>query len=71
MLMLCVLVTGESRRAAFIEFVSGQSCSDAYRNANKAFLDGQQILVDYQRGGVMESWIPRRFGQAIFHFHLI
>ncbi|ORY01562.1 RNA-binding domain-containing protein [Basidiobolus meristosporus CBS 931.73] len=56
------IVTGDSRGYGFVEFQSERACRDAYMNANKATLDGRQILVDYERGRVMEGWIPRRLG---------
>jgi len=30
-------------------------------------IDGQKILVDFERGRVMEGWIPRRFGKPFIN----
>ncbi|CAG8516945.1 5253_t:CDS:2 [Acaulospora morrowiae] len=55
-------LTGDSRGYAFIEFTHERSCQDAYVNSYKMTIDDRQVLTDYERGRVMEGWVPRRLG---------
>ncbi|CAI2173504.1 5153_t:CDS:2 [Funneliformis geosporum] len=59
---MIMIVTGDSRGYAFIEFLHERSCQEAYRYAYRMSIDGRQILVDYERNRMMEGWIPRRMG---------
>lgn len=55
-------VTGESRRYAFIEFESQSDAFLAYRKANRTFIDGSEILVDFECERLLPGWVPRRLG---------
>ncbi|ORX81013.1 RNA-binding domain-containing protein [Anaeromyces robustus] len=56
------IVTGISRGYGFIEFESEKECKEAYKNGDNIKIDGQKILVDYERSRIMKNWIPRRLG---------
>lgn len=57
------LVTGFSKRYAFVEFEDEHSVSRAYREANKMELDGSELFVDYECERTLKGWIPRRLGR--------
>ncbi|GBG75232.1 hypothetical protein CBR_g19868 [Chara braunii] len=59
------IVTGASRRYAFIEFSSDNDMRYAYKRANNVMVDGYPILVDYTRQRLMPNWMPRRFGGGL------
>eukprot|EP00850_Spirogloea_muscicola_P000492 SM000002S05572 [mRNA] locus=s2:915343:916682:- [translate_table: standard] len=69
------IVTGASRRYAFVEFEDALGLEAAYRasiacftqpiHAHKLEVDGSAILVDYYRQGLMPGWMPRRLGGGL------
>eukprot|EP00795_Rhopilema_esculentum_P005218 gene5218-359_t len=56
------IITGNSRRYAFVEFKRERDARIAWREMNKAFIDGAEILVEFEQERVLKGWIPRRFG---------
>ena len=63
--------TQKSRGYAFIEFENKrefkrkQACltfSVAYNQGNGRRIDGNRVLVDYEKGRTIEAWLPRRLG---------
>ncbi|KAI8058076.1 hypothetical protein BDF22DRAFT_652210 [Syncephalis plumigaleata] len=55
-------VTGDSRGYGFVEFSSETDCEKAYRRSQHLSIDGRTVIVDYERGRIMEGWRPRRVG---------
>ncbi|KAI8805467.1 hypothetical protein BJ742DRAFT_407856 [Cladochytrium replicatum] len=58
-------VTGDSRGYAFIEYERQSDCERAYRMLNQQMIDGRAVLCDYERGRVMQGWVPRRRGGGL------
>ncbi|OTF71955.1 U11/U12 small nuclear ribonucleoprotein 35 kDa protein-like protein, partial [Euroglyphus maynei] len=56
------VLTGDSRRYAFIEFRRAKDADRAYAEGHNTLLDGRRILVDRELGRTMKNWKPRRFG---------
>lgn len=56
------IVTGCSKRYAFVEYKERNDAVKAYNNANKVILDERRILVDYELERVLKGWKPRRLG---------
>lgn len=56
------IVTGNSRRYSFVEFKRERDARTAWKEMNKAVIDGSEILVEYEQERVLKGWIPRRFG---------
>ena len=55
------IVTGYSKRYAFIEFYDERSAYSATKNC-KMMLDNTEIFVDNECERTMSGWIPRRLG---------
>jgi len=49
-------------RYAFVEFKHSRDCREAYHQLYRAHINGQQVIVDYERARVMTGWVPRRLG---------
>ncbi|KRZ60981.1 U11/U12 small nuclear ribonucleoprotein 35 kDa protein, partial [Trichinella nativa] len=56
------IVTGMSKRYAFVEFKHRRDMDIAWENAHHAIIDSSQIIVDREVERRMEGWIPRRLG---------
>ncbi|XP_022094105.1 U11/U12 small nuclear ribonucleoprotein 35 kDa protein-like isoform X2 [Acanthaster planci] len=56
------IVTGMSKRYAFIEYSKERYASRARRDANRLAIDGSEILVEYECERILPKWIPRRLG---------
>ncbi|XP_038053268.1 U11/U12 small nuclear ribonucleoprotein 35 kDa protein-like [Patiria miniata] len=56
------IVTGMSKRYAFVEYSKQRYASRARRDANHLAVDGSEILVEYECERVLAKWIPRRLG---------
>lgn len=56
------LVTGYSKRYAFIEFSSTEEANRAHARAHGMTIDSVSILVEYEFERSMPGWIPRRLG---------
>ncbi|CAN6881457.1 hypothetical protein Bca4012_071552 [Brassica carinata] len=61
---LCLIrhiVTGASRVYAFVEYETEKEMHRAYKDAHHSFIDGREIIVDYNRQQLIHGWrIPRR-----------
>ncbi|XP_067935173.1 U11/U12 small nuclear ribonucleoprotein 35 kDa protein-like [Watersipora subatra] len=56
------IISGFSKRYAFIEYKSGTAARKAAARANKMVLDDRELLVDMECERELEGWIPRRLG---------
>ncbi|XP_056322839.1 U11/U12 small nuclear ribonucleoprotein 35 kDa protein [Danio aesculapii] len=56
------VVTGLSKRYAFIEYKEERSLKRAWRDANKLILDQYELLVDVEQERALPGWRPRRLG---------
>lgn len=56
------IVTGKSRRYAFVEFEREGEARAAIRELNGSVMDAQEIVVDTENERTLNGWIPRRFG---------
>ncbi|KAF5275074.1 hypothetical protein FQA39_LY07011 [Lamprigera yunnana] len=56
------IVTGLPKGYAFIEYEREDNAEEAYRKANKLFIDGQAIFVDFECERLLKGWKPRRLG---------
>eukprot|EP00249_Psilotum_nudum_P013409 c24312_g1_i3 orf=1122-1733(-) len=59
------IVTGASRGYAFVEYETRKEMQRAYEAAHQITIDGNEILVDYNRQQLMQGWIPRRLGGGL------
>ncbi|KAF3604831.1 hypothetical protein DY000_02046402 [Brassica cretica] len=58
---LTLLMTGASRGYAFVEYETEKEMHRAYKDAHHSFIDGREIIVDYNRQQLIHGWrIPRR-----------
>ncbi|OAD71225.1 hypothetical protein PHYBLDRAFT_114596 [Phycomyces blakesleeanus NRRL 1555(-)] len=55
-------VTGASEGYAFITYDTTEAAKEAYQTAHQTIIDNHVILIDYERGRIMEGWVPRRLG---------
>ena len=56
------VVTGFSKRYAFIEYENEDHARYAFRHAQSIDIDGAQVYVDYEIERTLKGWIPRRLG---------
>ena len=56
------IVTGFSKRYAFVEYESEKDARYAFRHAQSIEIDGTQGYVDYEIERTLKGWIPRRLG---------
>lgn len=56
------IVTGISKRYAFIEYKEERSVVRARRDANKLVVDQQEVFVDFEQERTLKGWVPRRLG---------
>lgn len=56
------LVTGYSKRYAFIEFEDFIDAKKAFKDAHNRIVDESSIIVDWEHSRALPGWIPRRFG---------
>jgi len=59
------IVTGQSKRYAFICYAHKRDFEEAWRSTHHQIIDGSQILVEYERERLMKGWVPRRLGGGI------
>eukprot|EP01018_Ginkgo_biloba_P002329 Gb_07820 [translate_table: standard] len=59
------IVTGASRGYAFVEYETEREMRHAYEAAYHSIIDGNQVIVDYNRQQLMPGWIPRRLGGGL------
>jgi len=60
-------LNGKPRGYAFIEFKHRADMTDAYKKADGTKIDGRRVVVDYERGRTVKTWLPRRFGGGKGH----
>uniref|UniRef100_A0A1B6KZA3 U11/U12 small nuclear ribonucleoprotein 35 kDa protein n=1 Tax=Graphocephala atropunctata TaxID=36148 RepID=A0A1B6KZA3_9HEMI len=63
-LIRCI-VTGTSKRYAFIEYEEKVAAVTAYRKGYKMKLDDVLLLVDFECEHLLPFWIPRRLGGGL------
>lgn len=56
------IVTGLSKRYAFVEYKEERSVKRAWRDANKLVVDQYELFVDFEQERTLQGWIPRRLG---------
>ncbi|XP_068188255.1 U11/U12 small nuclear ribonucleoprotein 35 kDa protein [Antennarius striatus] len=56
------IVTGFSKRYAFIEYKEERAVVRARRDANKLLVDQHEVFVDFEQERTLKGWIPRRLG---------
>ncbi|KAA0704244.1 U11/U12 small nuclear ribonucleoprotein 35 kDa protein [Triplophysa tibetana] len=56
------IVTGFSKRYAFVEYKEERSVKRAWRDANKLVVDQYELFVDFELERTLQGWVPRRFG---------
>ncbi|KAL1449876.1 hypothetical protein WDU94_002348 [Cyamophila willieti] len=56
------VITGVSKRYAFIEYEMERACVEAIRVMNKTDFQGAEIIVDFEAGRSLKGWKPRRLG---------
>ncbi|XP_064395683.1 U11/U12 small nuclear ribonucleoprotein 35 kDa protein-like [Halichondria panicea] len=59
------IVTGRSSGYAFIEFETVEEAETAYEECHDMFLDGSQLVVDYEAERLLPGWVPRRLGGGL------
>lgn len=59
------IITGCSKRYAFVEYYYDEDFSSAFFGAHRMRLDDAQILVDFMREQTVPGWVPRRFGGGV------
>eukprot|EP00794_Sanderia_malayensis_P012837 gene12837-14157_t len=56
------IITGVSRKYAFVEYQHERDARIAYRELNKSFIDDAEIFVDFEQERALKGWVPRRLG---------
>ncbi|XP_038209028.1 U11/U12 small nuclear ribonucleoprotein 35 kDa protein-like [Zerene cesonia] len=56
------IVTGKSKKYAFIEFESRLSVERALKEMHREYIDGSEILVEREAERRLHGWKPRRLG---------
>ncbi|XP_072302242.1 U11/U12 small nuclear ribonucleoprotein 35 kDa protein [Eucyclogobius newberryi] len=56
------IVTGFSKRYAFVEYKEERSVNRAWREADKLVLDQHELFVDMEQERTLKGWVPRRLG---------
>uniref|UniRef100_A0A1A8RUS0 U11/U12 small nuclear ribonucleoprotein 35 kDa protein n=2 Tax=Nothobranchius TaxID=28779 RepID=A0A1A8RUS0_9TELE len=59
------VVTGFSKRYAFIEYKEERSVTRAHRDANKLVVDQHEVFVDFEQERTLQGWVPRRLGGGL------
>ncbi|XP_077360583.1 U11/U12 small nuclear ribonucleoprotein 35 kDa protein [Festucalex cinctus] len=59
------MVTGFSKRYAFVEYKEKRAVVRARRDANKLVVDQQEVFVDFELERTLKGWIPRRLGGGL------
>lgn len=63
------VVTGLSKRYAFIEYETYKMALNAYMHCKTLVLNNSEVLVDFECGRLLPGWKPRRLGKMIVdHF---
>lgn len=56
------LVTGLSKRYAFIEYETYKMALNAYVRCKSLVIKNTEIFVDFECGRILPGWKPRRLG---------
>ncbi|KAM3869180.1 U11/U12 small nuclear ribonucleoprotein 35 kDa protein [Diretmus argenteus] len=56
------IVTGLSKRYAFVEYKEERSVLRARRDASKLVVDQHELFVDFEQERTLKGWVPRRLG---------
>ena len=59
------IVTGFSKRYAFIEYEDERSADKAEYDANHSVIDQTEVIVMLECSRTMPGWVPRRFGGGL------
>ncbi|XP_066286978.1 U11/U12 small nuclear ribonucleoprotein 35 kDa protein-like [Branchiostoma lanceolatum] len=59
------IVTGYSKRYAFIEYTDEKSMWHAHRKSYKMELEQYEIFVDVENARTLKGWVPRRLGGGL------
>lgn len=59
------IVTGFSKRYAFVEFKEERALTRARREANKLLVDQHEVFVDFEQERTLRGWVPRRLGGGL------
>lgn len=55
------LVTGFSKRYAFVEYEAREAASKAHMQ-KYVVMDSRELIIEYECGRSLQGWIPRRLG---------
>lgn len=56
------IVTGLSKRYAFIEYETSKMALNAYIRCKSLIIKNSRLYVDYECGRILPGWKPRRLG---------
>lgn len=56
------LVTGLSKRYAFIEYETFKMALNAYISSKSLVINNSEVFVDFECGRLLPGWKPRRLG---------
>lgn len=56
------IVTGKSKRYAFVEYEDDKSMEKALFSMHKEYIDGSEIIVESEAERLLPGWKPRRLG---------
>ncbi|XP_047526238.1 U11/U12 small nuclear ribonucleoprotein 35 kDa protein-like [Pieris napi] len=56
------IVTGKSKKYAFLEYESGHSVEKALKEMHHEYVDGAEIIVEREAERRLQGWKPRRLG---------
>lgn len=62
------IVTGLSKRYAFIEYETFEMALNAYIRCRSLLLKNTEIFVDFECGRLLPGWKPRRLGTLFYVF---
>jgi len=60
------IITGLSKRYAFIEYETYKMALNTYLRCKSLILKNSEIFVDFECGRVLPGWKPRRLGISIY-----
>lgn len=59
------IVTGMSKRYAFIEYETYKMALNAYIRCKSLKIKDSEVFVDFECGRILPGWKPRRLGMYI------
>lgn len=63
------IITGLSKRYAFIEYETFKMALNAYVLCKKLVLKNSEVFVDFECGRLLPGWKPRRLGISIINIY--